>query len=115
MLKDFVKNPWVSEINKLIIPWLQIMAHNLPREQQEKIESILEQSNPKEVRTLLSNIEEGNKKRDALLEKTGAEKKAIEIAKSLLDVEGLTIEVIAEKTGLSVDQVKKLREEKNNN
>ncbi|OAA91892.1 hypothetical protein WY13_00294 [Clostridium ljungdahlii] len=39
--------------------------------------------------------------------------KAIEIAKNLMDV--LSIEMISKKTGLSIDEVKKLKEDMSNN
>lgn len=39
----------------------------------------------------------------------GEKKKAIEIARNLLDI--LSIEMIAKKTGLTLDEVKKLKEE----
>ena len=41
--------------------------------------------------------------------KEGEEKKAIEIAKGLLDI--LSIEIIAQKTGLTVDEVKSLKDD----
>ena len=41
--------------------------------------------------------------------KAGEKKKAIEIAKGLLDI--LSIEIIAQKTGLTVDEVKALNDE----
>ena len=41
--------------------------------------------------------------------KAGEKKKAIEIAKGLLDI--LSIEIIAQKTGLTVDEVKALKDE----
>ena len=52
-----------------------------------------------------SLIEEG--KEEGI--KAGEKKKAIEIAKGLLDI--LSIEIIAQKTGLTVDEVKSLKDE----
>ena len=52
-----------------------------------------------------SLIEEG--KEEGI--KAGEKKKAIEIAKGLLDI--LSIEIIAQKTGLTVDEVKALKDE----
>ena len=52
-----------------------------------------------------SLIEEG--KEESI--KAGEKKKAIEIAKGLLDI--LSIEIIAQKTGLTVDEVKALKDE----
>lgn len=42
----------------------------------------------------------------------GKKEKAIEIAKNLLDI--LSVEMIAKKTGLTLDEVKKLKEEMEN-
>ena len=52
-----------------------------------------------------SLIEEG--KEEGI--KAGEKKKAIEIAKGLLDI--LSIEIIAQKTGMTVDEVKALKDE----
>ena len=54
---------------------------------------------------LFRSIEEG--KEEGI--KAGEKKKAIEIAKGLLDI--LSIEIIAQKTGLTVDEVKALKDE----
>lgn len=69
-----------------------------------KVEKIIEKEKEEAIKAAMS---EGMKEGMSQGEKV----KAVEIAKNLLDV--LSEEMIAKKTGLSIEEVKKLKEEMN--
>ena len=103
----FLKNP-KSEVVKMIeerIKELKEAAETLEVLSHDEETRELYEARQKAIHDHISNIEGARKKG----REEGRNEEKLELAKKLLDI--LDVETIAEKTGLSIEEVKKLKEE----
>ena len=118
ILETFVK--FFSVINKLtpeefnlFMAWaIQVLPGSFPEENKKEIIRVLKEAHPKEVETLISNVERAVKKSLDDAQKEGIEKgieKGIQkVAKQML-TEGEAIDKIMRYTGLAREEIERLR------
>ena len=118
ILETFVK--FFSVINKLtpeefnlFMAWaIQVLPGSFPEENKKEIIRVLKEAHPKEVETLISNVERAVKKSLDDAQKKGIEKgieKGIQkVAKQML-TEGEAIDKIMRYTGLAREEIERLR------
>ena len=94
---------------RLFVNWGQnILTRGLSSNKQEEIKTILDNSRPKEVDDMITNVEKVLKKTYEDAEKKGKKERDKEIAKLLL-ADGDDIEKISRITGLSKEEIEKLK------
>lgn len=113
ILETFVK--FISVINKLtteefslFMAWaIQVLPGSFPEENKNEIIRVLKEAHPKEVETLISNVERAVKKSLDDAQKEGMEKGIKKVAKQML-AEGEAIDKIMRYTGLAREEIERL-------
>jgi hypothetical protein len=99
--------------SKIFRNWIvNILQNRMDGEMKNYIQDVFEKTSEMEADDMVSNL--GRNLEESINKKvnTAQIKKAVEIAKNLLDV--LSDDVISKKTGLAIDIIKKLREDTEN-
>ncbi len=108
LVGKFIKSKASKEQEKVFKGWiLNILKKRLEDENKEDIAKVLIQISEKEGDDMVSNLGDTIIKGLEDRERRGRKAEKIAIARNLLDV--LDAQTIAEKTGLTVDEVKKLK------
>ena len=107
-LISIIKNLEAEEFN-LFTNWAQkILTRYVPSNQKGKVTEFLKDTRPEEVEEIITNVERILKKSWEEAENKGVEKRNIEIARQML-LKGVPVEEIMEYTGLSEEEIKKLK------
>ncbi|MCX6089877.1 MAG: Rpn family recombination-promoting nuclease/putative transposase, partial [Candidatus Atribacteria bacterium] len=99
-----------DELIILFMHWIKFaFSAKVPRSLQESIRKIINESKPNEVNTMISNLAKTLEEMEQKAEKRGEMKKAKIIVRQMLR-KGMDEELIAELTGLSREEVEKMKE-----
>ncbi|MGI6649373.1 MAG: Rpn family recombination-promoting nuclease/putative transposase [Bacillota bacterium] len=120
LMIDTIKKMSPDEFQQLKTWLINVLLPRVPEQQQREVEQILKEGNPQEVVQMILNLEvtldemqqQAEARGEARGEAKGAERKQIEIARAALR-EGFGIEAIAKITGLTKEQVEKLKQAMN--
>ncbi|WP_125006353.1 Rpn family recombination-promoting nuclease/putative transposase [Clostridium tagluense] len=109
----FIRMKATKDQSQIFRNWIvNILQNRMDGEMKNCIQDAFEKTGEMEVDDMVSNL--GRNLEESINKKVSSAKKesVIEIAKNLLDI--LSDDIISEKTGLTIDTIKKLREEKEN-
>lgn len=113
----FIRMKATKDQSKIFRNWIRnILQNRMGGEIKVCIQDIFEKTDEMEADDMVSNLgrtlEESFNKKLSSARAIAEMKKAVEIAKNLLDI--LSDDVISKKTGLTIDIIKKLREDTEN-
>ncbi|MGI6648994.1 MAG: hypothetical protein ACOX5W_08035 [Bacillota bacterium] len=109
LMLDTLKKMSLDEYQQFKTWLINVLLPRIPEQQKREVEQILQESNPQEVVQMILNLEATLDEMQQQAEAKGAERKQKEIARAALR-EGFEIEVITKITGLTKEEVEKLKQ-----